>query len=91
MAGEALTRRELRHAIMRRRNARINESRDDRLPVQITLHPDTWDDVRLDGDPAEQASVYFGDPDHFGGIPVQGNPRLPYGEIELTWPAPLRS
>jgi len=92
MTDDLVSRRNLRHLIMRRRNERIAELRDDRFPVEILMHRETLEDLRADGDPDEYATLDF-EGTVFMGIAVQaqytedGGPGP--GEFVVAWPPPL--
>jgi hypothetical protein len=84
---EEVSRRALRHLLLRRRNERI--AADPRAAVAVRLlrmHPDTWDDLRLDPDPLEADTVDF-EGRTFCGVPVVGDLSLAAGVIEVDWPA----
>lgn len=83
-----LSRRELRHAVTRARNARIAELRDDRMPLRLELHPLTWEDVLLDSDPAETEAVPWapGSDRTFYGIHVLPTQMVQVGEVDILWP-----
>jgi hypothetical protein len=85
---ELVSRRALRHLILRRRNERIAAQRDDQWPVTIYCHPETHADLLTDGDPLEQMTMDF-----LGGtfmrIPLLEDQRLAPGEFVVDWPPPL--
>lgn len=80
-----LTRRGLRHTLIRRRNARIMESDDDSWPLLLRMSSETLSTVLVDDDPAEQATVDF-EGRVFMGIPVLTDDTLPLGEVAVGWP-----
>jgi hypothetical protein len=85
MTEDLLTRRNLRHHVMRRRNARIAETRDQAMPLALRMNPDTLTELLLDGDPAEQHTLDF-EGREFIGIPVLTDPAMGYGDIAIDWP-----
>lgn len=86
MTGEAVvSRRALRHHLLRLRNGRVAQLRDDRLPVLITAHPDTISEVLMDSDPHERHTVDF-EGKAFMGVPLLGDARLEAGVFEVRWP-----
>lgn len=89
MTDEYVSRRAVRHLIVRARNARIAaEERDDRWPLQIVMAPSTLSELQVDGDPQEAHTLDF-EGLEFMGIPLVADPEMLAGEFELRWPAPL--
>lgn len=86
--GEFVTRKNLRHLLLRRRNERIAETRDDQWPTVIYLHPETHAELLTDGDPHEQQTMDF-----VGGtfmrIPLVEDTRVAAGDFIVDWPPPL--
>lgn len=86
MTDELMTRRGLRHSLIRRRNARIVEQRGDAWPVLLRMSSETLSQVLVDDDPAEQQTVDF-EGRVFMGIAVLSDDTLPFGEVAIDWPA----
>lgn len=82
---ELVSRRAVRHELIRRRNERIAAVRDDRWPVAIYLHPETRAEVLMDGDPAEASVVDF-EGKEFMRIPLITDESLDRGVFRLQWP-----
>lgn len=84
-ADDDVSRRNVRHALMRAHNRRVGELRDDRWPLALHACRRTVDELLLDGDPAEAQTV-----DSLGmrflGIPLEVDPRLAAGEFTVVWP-----
>lgn len=88
---EALTRRGLRHALIRRRNARIAGFRlDDSWPLVLRMSSETRSAVLVDGDPAEQGTVDF-EGRLFMGIPILVDEALGFGDVAVDWPPSPRA
>lgn len=88
MTGE-VSRKALRHELLRLRNARVARLRDDREPLLVAAHPDTITELLIDSDPHEHLAMDF-EGKVFMGVPLHGDPRLPAGVFEVSWPdAPL--
>lgn len=82
-----LTRKALRNLLLRRRNERIAESRDDRSPVLLRMHPATCAELELDGDPEEFETMRVNaEFTEFAGIPIVQDPSLSFGQVEVDWP-----
>jgi len=86
MIDEFVSRRAVRHLVLRRRNERVAADRDDRWPVLISVHPDTREELLIDSDPDELRTIDF-EGHEFMGIPLQGDPSVEPGQIVLRWPA----
>lgn len=82
---DLLTRRNVRHELIRRRNERIVADRDDRWPLAIFMHPETVHEVLMDADPAEAHTLDF-EGKFFMNVPLIGDERLAPGEVRLQWP-----
>lgn len=83
---DTVSRKALRHLIMRRRNERIvADQRAVEMPAVIHLHPDTRDEILMDNDPNEMFTVDF-EGREFLGIPLQGDPALERGVFVVVWP-----
>jgi hypothetical protein len=82
---DLLTRRAVRHHLMRLRNARVAELRDERMPEHLTMHPDTLAELQMDGDRDEQHTLDF-EGRQFMGIPLVTDDRLEVGDIAVAWP-----
>lgn len=86
-----LSRRSLRHLLMRRRNERIRELRDERVPVVIVMGPETLDQLEIDGDPEEawtlESATVAGEVYRFCSIPVLVDTQLEVGIFEVRWPS----
>lgn len=87
-----MTRRELRHAILRARNQRVIAAGPDgwqphlhASPVALALHPDDAAELRLDGDWAEAGALDF-EGKAFMGVPITEDPQLERGTFTVTWP-----
>ncbi len=88
MTGPAplVTRKNVRHLIVRRRNERIaigGPTFDD-WPTAIHVHYDTLDDLLLDPDGQEHSTIDF-EGSQFMRIPLITDPSLEPGEIALRW------
>jgi hypothetical protein len=80
-----VSRRAVRHELIRRRNERIAELRDDRWPLMLYMHPRTLDELLMDPDPAEASVIDF-EGREFMRIPLVGDPALEPGVFRLQWP-----
>lgn len=79
-------RRELRHALMRRRNERIAaDQHADGMPVALVMAPTTREELLLDNDPAEAFAIDF-EGREFLGIPLLEVDTLEHGVVEVRWP-----
>lgn len=83
---DELTRKGLRHALLRRRNERILASHDEAWPLLVRMHSETLSDLLVDDDPAEATTFDF-EGARFMGIPVLGDDTMAHGAIALDWPA----
>lgn len=82
----ALTRRNLRHALIRHRNDRIARERtDDSWPLLLRMRDETLTELLMDPDPGEARTFDF-EGREFLGIPVLVDDQLAPGEIALDWP-----
>jgi hypothetical protein len=81
-----LSRAAVRHLIVRRRNERIRETRNESWPRLIRLHPDSLTELLVDSDPAEAHTLDF-EGLQFMNIPVQTDPELELGVVAVDWPA----
>jgi hypothetical protein len=81
-----LTRRNLRHALMRRRNERIAAAgpRYDEPPAELFLSPATREDLLKDGDPDEAKTIDFLG-EMFCGVPLIEDGRLAKGQFVVRW------
>jgi hypothetical protein len=86
MAAEFLSRRAVRHELIRRRNERIVELRDDSWPAHLLMHTYSLEDLRMDSDPAEAQTMDF-EGKEFMNIPVITDDRLEHGEFRVAWPS----
>jgi hypothetical protein len=88
MTGPAplVTRKNVRHLIVRRRNERIAAGGPDfdDWPVAIHMHPETRDDLLMDRDGHEQHTMDF-EGSTFLRIPVVVDDTLAPGEFALRW------
>lgn len=82
---EFLTRRGVRHALVRARNTRVLQDRDDRWPVLLVMHPLTMAELLMDSDPAERHVIDF-EGKAFMDIPVLEDPGMAVGEVAMRWP-----
>lgn len=83
---ELLTRKAVRHAILRARNARVvADERDARMPLALHMHPNTLTELLVDSDPSERDTLDF-EGLQIIGIPIQTDPRLEPGVFRLQWP-----
>lgn len=85
MTGRVVTRREVRHGLLRAHNERVAASRDLSWPTALVMHPLTREDVLIDDDPAEAHVVDF-EGHAFMSIPVLTDDRLERGVVQLQWP-----
>lgn len=85
MTDEFLSRRTVRHALLRARNTRIAEFRDDRMPRELHMHPDTLSELLVDGDPFERHLVDF-EGKTLMGVVIVRDQSLPVGEVRIVWP-----
>ena len=84
---EEVSRRALRHLLLRRRNERIAADPQAAVAVRLLrMHPDTWDDLRLDPDPSERDTIDF-EGRTFCGVPVAEDLSLAAGVVEVDWQA----
>lgn len=83
---DVLSRKTVRHQLIRARNARIAEHRDDRWPMQLHMSTETLSELLLDGDPDEQHTLDF-EGFEFMGIPIEYDARLDPGVVAIVWPA----
>lgn len=86
MSADELTRRGLRHTLIRRRNTRILAQVGDGWPLLLRMSAETLSHVLVDDDPAEQHTVDFEGRVVFMGIPVLTDDTLPLGEVAVDWP-----
>jgi hypothetical protein len=87
---EVLSRRHVRHAIIRAVNARVAELRDDRRPVLLVMARSTFDELLIDSDPNEQWTMDF-EGRQFTGIPVAvAEVGLEPGVVQMRWPESQR-
>ena len=82
---EFLTRRGVRHALLRARNGRVVEPRDDRWPVLLVMHPLTLAELLMDSDPDERRTIDF-EGKAFMNIPLLEDPGMVVGEVAMRWP-----
>lgn len=80
-----LTRRAVRHHLIRLRNARIAASRDEAWPLRLHMHPLTLAELLMDGDPHERHVIDF-EGKAFMRIPIVEDVRLAQGAVEVVWP-----
>ena len=85
MSLDLLTRRAVRHHLVRLRNTRIAELRDTRWPIALMMHPATFEELLIDSDPAEHHTIDF-EGTEFMGIPLITDERRPVGDIAVQWP-----
>lgn len=83
---DLLTRKAVRHALLRAHHARVAEDRDERWPLALHMHPDTLSELLVDGDPTEQWTLDF-EGMQFCNVPITTDPRLTPGEVAIQWPA----
>lgn len=83
-----VSRRALRHQLIRLRNARVAETQDDRWPLLVLMHPDTLTELMVDGDREEQWTLEYllDGSTKFMGVPVVTDERLELGVFEIRWP-----
>lgn len=53
-------------------------------PARIELHPESLENLLIDGPPMKVVSHLDGQP-KLHGIPLQGDPRIPLGQIRVIW------
>ena len=82
-----LTRKAVRHGILRAQRARAMRDPDavGVLPVMLEMHPDTLAELLIDNDPDELRVLDF-EGLEFMGIPIQANPARAHGDIAMRWP-----
>jgi hypothetical protein len=82
---EVISRRVLRHMLMRRRNERIAADRDaDGMPSSLRMGQESLDALLVDNDPGEQFAMdWLGK--EFLRIPILVDPRLQAGVVEVDW------
>jgi hypothetical protein len=89
MSEEMLSRRSVRHSIMRARNARVAElgplAGADVMPVMLTMHPLTLAELLMDSDAAEHHVIDF-EGKAFMGIPIMEDDRMSIGSVAVRWP-----
>lgn len=83
---ELLTRKAVRHAILRAHHARAVADRDERWPLALHMHPDSLSELLVDGDPDEQHTLDF-EGLELMRIPIVTDQRIPAGEVRIQWPA----
>ena len=83
---EVLSRKALRHMLVRRRNERIAELRDDRWPLRLVMAPETLEELLVDSDPLEQRTLDF-EGWEFAGIPLSTRAGMERGLVAVDWPA----
>ena len=81
-----LSRRAVRHELVRRRNERIADTRDDRWPVAMFMHQDSLDELLIDSDPGGEVPLMDFEGKTFMGVPVITDSQLAHGEVRLQWP-----
>lgn len=82
---DVLSRRTVRHLLLRRRNERVAQLRDDRMPRRVSMNLRTLEELLTDSDPAEQWTLDF-EGMEFMGIPVVVDPSLEVGVVAVDWP-----
>lgn len=82
---EPLTRRGLRHTLLRARNDRIAASRDESWPRLLVMSHLTLTELLVDDDPAEAFTVDF-EGKRFMGILILADEETPYGDVVVEWP-----
>lgn len=84
-----LTRKHLRHVLQRTRNERIAElgPTEPGQPEALIMSGITHGDLLLDDDPLERDTLDF-EGFEFMGVPIQTNPTLPRGEVQIRWVKP---
>lgn len=90
MSDDMLSRRSVRHAIMRARNARVAElgpQGGDPMPLLLVMHPLTLAELLMDSDPAERHLIDF-EGKAFMGVPILEDDRMSIGDVAIRWPAP---
>ncbi len=84
--GGTLSRKELRHMLLRRRNERVMADRHALgLPTLLVMHPHTAEELRLDNDPDERFTLDF-EGREFMGIPILEDARVKLWRVEVRWP-----
>lgn len=83
---EFLSRRSVRHALVRARNARVVADRDERYPLLLAMSNDTLSELLVDADPHEAHVLDF-EGREFMGIPILTDDDLERGLVEIRWPA----
>lgn len=83
---DLLTRKAVRHAILRAHHTRVLEARDERWPLALHMHPDSLSELLVDGDPDEQHTLDFEGLELLR-IPIVTDQRLAPGEVRIQWPA----
>lgn len=84
--GGSVSRRELRHMILRRRNERVVANRHAALmPTVLRMHPETRYALLRDDDPNERWALDF-EGDEFLGIPIFTDASLELWTVDVTWP-----
>lgn len=87
-----VTRKNVRHLLVRRRNERIavgGPTFDD-WPTAMHVHPETLEDLLLDPDGQERNTIDF-EGREFMRIPIVQDPSLEPGEFALRWARELPS
>lgn len=87
---EFLTRKAVRHRLVRLRNERIATTRDDAWPLQMLMAHTTHEELLVDGDGGEQHTLDF-EGRAFMNVPITVDDRLAHGVIQLVWPTPQPS
>lgn len=84
-ATELLSRKTVKHLLMRARNTRVIELRDDRWPELMRVNQRTLEELLTDGDPLEVQTLDF-EGNAFLGVPILIDPRLDNGQVAFDWP-----
>jgi hypothetical protein len=84
---DELTRKGLRHRLIRARNERVARRLPNELPALLLMHPATHDELLVDGDPSELFTMSMNGRE-FMGVPISHDPRLELGDITVVWPKP---
>ena len=85
MVEEMLSRRTVRHRLIRARNERIAaDQRATAWPSTLYMSHETLTELLVDSDPAEQATLDF-EGNRFLGIPITADDRLERGVVALQW------
>lgn len=85
MDDDVLSRKTVRHLLLRRRNERIATARDDRMPSRLVMSHDTLAELLADSDPAEAWTLDF-EGFEFMGVPIGVDHSLASGIVQVDWP-----